>query len=196
MTHYDTLGVSKDSDSQTIKQAFRKKARKAHPDKGGKTEDMAKLNQAYSVLSDESRKQEYDRTGSDTPQATADGEATGVIMQIFSKALETGQPAPLRFTFNTIDHSMQGIDGQLAQARSKLAQLKKHRGVVKSDSDVNLFQSLVDQQIEQVNQSLGNLGKQKNTFARAKELLAGYSEDAPPPQPQYTSTSSTMFYTR
>ena len=44
MTHYDTLGVPKDADAATIKRAFKKKAAKAHPDRGGDSGAMAEVN--------------------------------------------------------------------------------------------------------------------------------------------------------
>lgn len=65
MTHYDTLGVGRDASPDAIKKAYRKRASKAHPDKGGTAEEMAKVNRALEVLSDPQRRDDYDRTGSD-----------------------------------------------------------------------------------------------------------------------------------
>ena len=44
------LGVPRDADDRTIKKAFRKAAKTAHPDVGGTEEKMAALNEAYEVL--------------------------------------------------------------------------------------------------------------------------------------------------
>ena len=68
--YYEVLGVDKDADARTIKRAFLKKARTVHPDVSDDPEAEAKfkeLNEAYSVLSDEQKRANYDRYG------TADG---------------------------------------------------------------------------------------------------------------------------
>ena len=61
---YKTLGVSKDSSADEIKKAYRKLARANHPDShpgDAKAEERFKeISEAYSVLSDEQRRKEYD----------------------------------------------------------------------------------------------------------------------------------------
>ncbi len=61
--YYDILGVSKDASQEEIKKAYRKKAHKHHPDKGGDEEKFKKVNQAYQVLSDEKKRKQYDQFG-------------------------------------------------------------------------------------------------------------------------------------
>lgn len=60
MSHYETLGVSKDASPSDIKKAFRKLAMKEHPDKGGDVEKFKKINEAYETLSDNEKRQQYD----------------------------------------------------------------------------------------------------------------------------------------
>lgn len=60
MSHYETLGISKNSTQDEIKKAYRKLAMKEHPDKGGDAEKFKKINEAYEVLSDEQKRSEYD----------------------------------------------------------------------------------------------------------------------------------------
>ena len=61
--YYKTLGVSKDATTDEIKKAFRKLARKNHPDAGGDEEKFKEINEAYEVLSDEKKRQLYDQYG-------------------------------------------------------------------------------------------------------------------------------------
>ena len=68
--YYDILGVSKNASQDEIKKAFRKKARQYHPDvnKDNPKEAEAKFkeaNEAYEVLSDETKKAQYDQFGHD-----------------------------------------------------------------------------------------------------------------------------------
>ncbi len=61
---YETLGVKKDASKDEVKKAFRKLAHQYHPDKGGGSEAKFKeINEAYSTLSDDKKRGEYDTYG-------------------------------------------------------------------------------------------------------------------------------------
>lgn len=60
MTHYQVLGVDENATADEIKQAYRKLAMQHHPDRGGDAEQFQKIQQAYSVLSDDNGRQQYD----------------------------------------------------------------------------------------------------------------------------------------
>ena len=60
---YETLGEEKSSTAAQIKKAYRKKALRMHPDKGGDPEEFKKLQAAYDVLSDEDKRKTYDKYG-------------------------------------------------------------------------------------------------------------------------------------
>ena len=62
--YYEILGVDKGANSEEIKKAFRKLAHKYHPDKGGGDSTKFKeASEAYSILSDEKKRAEYDTYG-------------------------------------------------------------------------------------------------------------------------------------
>ena len=65
--YYEVLGVSKDADEATIKKAYRKLAKKYHPDTNpGDKEAEAKFkeaSEAYAVLSDADKRRQYDQFG-------------------------------------------------------------------------------------------------------------------------------------
>jgi DnaJ-class molecular chaperone len=67
--YYKTLGVEKTADAKAIKQAYRKLARKYHPDQnpGNKAaaERFKEINEANEVLSDPEKRRRYDELGSD-----------------------------------------------------------------------------------------------------------------------------------
>jgi curved DNA-binding protein len=60
MDYYQILGIERTANEDEIKQAFRKLASKHHPDKGGDTQKFQEIQEAYSVLSDPQKKQQYD----------------------------------------------------------------------------------------------------------------------------------------
>lgn len=64
--YYDILGVDRSADAKTIKRAFLKKARQLHPDVSDDPhaeEKFKQVNEAYTVLSDERTRANYDRYG-------------------------------------------------------------------------------------------------------------------------------------
>ncbi len=66
--YYNVLGVDKKASQDDIKKAFRKLAHKYHPDKGGTDESKFKeITEAYSILSDDKKRREYDTYGQSFP---------------------------------------------------------------------------------------------------------------------------------
>ncbi len=64
--YYEVLGVPRDADPDTIRRAYRKLARKYHPDlnsDGDAEERFKELGEAYEVLSDADKRARYDRLG-------------------------------------------------------------------------------------------------------------------------------------
>ena len=65
--YYEILGVSRSASQQEIKSAYRKLARKFHPDVNKSSDAQEKfkdINEAYEVLGDETKRQRYDQLGS------------------------------------------------------------------------------------------------------------------------------------
>jgi curved DNA-binding protein len=69
--YYKTLGVKKDASEKEIKSAFRKLAKKHHPDANPDNPEaeakFKEINEAYEVLSDADKRQTYDRFGTVNP---------------------------------------------------------------------------------------------------------------------------------
>ena len=67
--YYATLGVSRDASAEDIKKAFRKPARKHHPDVAKDKKDaeakFKEINEAYEVLGDPEKRRKYDQLGAD-----------------------------------------------------------------------------------------------------------------------------------
>jgi len=58
--YYQTLGIDKSASDDDIKRAYRKMAMRHHPDRGGDQAEFQKIQEAYSVLSDPQKRQQYD----------------------------------------------------------------------------------------------------------------------------------------
>src|SRR6267154_5312109 len=70
--YYETLGVPKTASEDEIRSAFRKLARKYHPDvakdKKASEEKFKEINEAYEVLSDPEKRKKYDELGANWKQ--------------------------------------------------------------------------------------------------------------------------------
>ena len=66
-SYYDILGVQRNVDDKHIRKAFRALARKYHPDLNPNNDNAAEkfkqINEAYEVLSDKSKRKQYDLYG-------------------------------------------------------------------------------------------------------------------------------------
>ena len=59
--YYEILGVSKGASQNDIKKAYRKLSKQYHPDmEGGNDAKFKEINEAYSILGDETKRREYD----------------------------------------------------------------------------------------------------------------------------------------
>ena len=62
--YYKILGVSEKASDEEIKKAYRRLAHKYHPDKsGGDDKKFKEINEAYQILSDKKKRNQYDRFG-------------------------------------------------------------------------------------------------------------------------------------
>ena len=81
--YYATLGVSKTASEKEVKQAFRKLARKFHPDvnQADKSAEskFKEINEAYEVLGDPDKRKKYDELGAN--------------WRLYEQAQQQGRPA-------------------------------------------------------------------------------------------------------
>ena len=76
--YYDILGISKNASEDDIKKAFRRLAHQYHPDKkGGDEKQFKEVNEAYQVLSDKTKRANYDRFGTAEPFGPGQGGFSG-----------------------------------------------------------------------------------------------------------------------
>lgn len=127
--YYDILGVGKSASKDEIKRAYRKLAHEYHPDKQhgrGDEQKFREINEAYEVLSDETKRAQYDQFGQTFEQARASG-AQGFsgfsgfsdfseFMKGFGQNYSRGPYAGMEFDFGDI---FSDIFGQPRSSRQK-----------------------------------------------------------------------------
>lgn len=115
--YYELLGIDKKASKDDIKKAFRTLAHKYHPDK--KTGDDAKfkeINEAYSILSDDQKRAQYDQFGQAGPQGFGGGQGGGFGDFDFSQFTQGGTGNGFEFDFGDIFGDVFG-GGRRAQTK-------------------------------------------------------------------------------
>jgi molecular chaperone DnaJ len=76
--YYNILNIPRDASGDQIKRAYRRLANQYHPDKkSGDEKKFKEINEAYQILSDPAKKQQYDQFGTTFEQSQAQGESSG-----------------------------------------------------------------------------------------------------------------------
>ena len=112
--YYKILGVKRDASEQDIKQAYRRLARKLHPDlnPGDKSAEakFKEVNEAYEVLSDKEKRGKYDRYGDQWQHADQFAQAAGQENPFGS----SGQTREFRFENGDLDSIFGDLFGRRA----------------------------------------------------------------------------------
>jgi len=118
--YYKILGVEKSASQDEVKKAFRKLAHKYHPDKGtGNEAKFKEASEAYAVLSDEGKRQQYDTYGSAGPSMGGNGGGGGFNAQDFGGFDFSGFQNGQGFDFGDIFGDIFGGGGGGRRAQQK-----------------------------------------------------------------------------
>src|SRR5512138_410538 len=95
MAFYETLGVKRDASADDIRKAYRKLARKHHPDVNpgdkGAEDKFKEISAAYEVLSDAEKRKSYDEFGEESMRGGFDPEKARAYQQWSSSRQQAGR---------------------------------------------------------------------------------------------------------
>lgn len=105
MDPYKVLGVDRNTNENDLKKAYKSKAMKHHPDRGGDEAKFKELNEAYDILKDPQKKAAYDRYGTTDMHRQGGDNFTynfnGDINDIFNNFFGGGSPFGRASTFRS-----------------------------------------------------------------------------------------------
>lgn len=199
--HYSTLGVDPTASKETIRKAYRRKAKSTHPDAGGSAEAFQALELAHRILSDDEARAHYDATGESAPP-DIDGIANSIIREIVLKVIAKAEEKTIYLDINLIleTNIREGItkaEAELAAVHKKIARLEKLAARVKAKTrNIDVLTAIFNEQIMAAKGELSPRGTHIEALKRAQELCTTFTfepekQDEPEPtQVWRTATNS------
>lgn len=202
---YETLGVSKEATPEEIKKAFKKEAKKTHPDAGGNPDDFNDTRRAMAILSDPKRRERYDRTGNDE-ETVEDRASIRIIAELVEAVAEHDD-------FDVTDDLVEimkklineriakitiGIGGLKAKVNRQNKLLKRFKKKNKNSEKSDLIGAMFKSKIIDLEEAIRDLEKQKSDHKEAHSIVSDYEFETEKPEngPNYggfTSNSSRMW---
>ena len=117
---YEILGLARGASKDDIRRAYRKLAQEHHPDKGtGEAQKFKEINEAYEVLSDETKRAQYDRFGQTFEQARSQGNTGFGGFGGFSENYSGGPFGGMEFDLGDIFSDMFGFNRRRGTTHEK-----------------------------------------------------------------------------
>ena len=178
MSLYDDLGLSPRCTFDEIKQRYRALAQQHHPDKGGDENVFKKIKLAYEVLSDPSRRAEYDATGKIQEDIPIRTEALQELAGLVTHAIEKINPDHDDLIFvmkrelnENISQSKKNIitcNGYIIKLNKILKKVNR-----KTEGD-NFIKSIIEEQVRMREGELKNINHIIEVCNYMIELLEDY----------------------
>ena len=182
MTLYDDLGVPKDANPDAIRKAYRRKAQKAHPDKGGSEQGFRALQVAYDVLSDPERKARYDQTGTVDQGPTHESQALQYVASLLIRVVDS-QPSMAHVALLDMLQAMirQDIAAQEAELRKGQA-LKERRQMALSRISPGPIAGMLEAEIARIEHVMAAVTDKIAILGEAQKIVREhtYKADAAP----------------
>lgn len=179
---YKTLGVGKDAKPEEVRKAYRKKAKKAHPDAGGSREEFALISLAADVLSDADRRAAYDATGSvnEKPQDKSMSAVWQALEAVINECERRGlspdsvdivedAKKSLRILIEKMDENKRGAERQLEKARKLSKRFRAKSG------KTNMLLPLFEGRIRQLEEAVITAAADRPSLLKAIEILSDHT---------------------
>jgi curved DNA-binding protein CbpA len=180
MNHYETLEVAQDASSDEIKNAYRKKAQKHHPDRpDGDAETFHQIQKAYDVLSDPERRECYDRTGDDEKPQSLHDIAISRAAELFTIIIDGEKPGNLiDMALSKMQDVLSEISLRLKSTNKKIAKLEKLQNRISSSAE-NIFSIVLSAKLDQQKQMAEQFTNEININNLVIEIIKTHKDEKP-----------------
>lgn len=169
---YELLGLSPDATPEELKEAYRRKAQETHSDHGGSDEAFVKIKEAYETLSDQERRERYDRTGE-----TGDGAANvyvGIAIDLFVKATMNDPEDIDQVIRTTVDGKIDALEREAAQFEKALERAEAAFGRIKKAPERDFLREFLAAQRIEIRRQIDHVEVQIEDYSAAYMLLKQY----------------------
>lgn len=181
---YEILGIAQSATLEEVTRAYRKLARKHHPDRAGDPETFKKVQFAYDVLSDPERRSHYDATGeADSVVDTQASEIAGLLSRAMFIAvkhmLEKNMDLKSEDVIAFMDKGLANTIQEDQQNKIKLASViaayqEASPRFETKDSKENLLAQVAQAHAQKAQAEMDKLLHQMEMTLKAREVLKGY----------------------
>lgn len=204
---YKTLKVKKNASKSAIKNAYRKRAKEAHPDREGDASEFREVNAAYKLLMDDTRRARFDTTGeadeaaADNAMAQAVSGLSQILQNILGQLLSQGRdPAQYDLVKLMRDALAQGkkeMDTRKKPLVAKQKTLTKLLGRFTADGD-NFLEKTIEFELRNIEMQIQGIGAEKARMSQAEEILKRFTFRCDPRQMNniLMTASTATFFTR
>lgn len=183
---YEVLGVDRNASQEDIKLAYRKAIRVAHPDRqSGSTEKAQAVNAAYAVLSDETRREHYDRTGH--TENRTDKLRQQILHSLFENLIDNAEKIPgdlIGYAKAILDEKICSNRRERNKEQEKLHKLMRQRGRIKSKG-TNIAESIIDERIRRFEHEIASISEVVEVQEEVLHMLDEYEDTRPQHEPAY-----------
>ena len=195
---YAALGVDKSATRAQVHRAYRKMAKKAHPDGGGTAERFALVKLAHDILSDDERRARYDATSDTSEEAVdnAQAEAANFIMSAIQQVLATiEQRGRNPSEYDVLGDTRKIIDAHIATQEQNITNAKRaadeHRKLAKrfkaKKGKVNRISPMLESTASEAERAAVAMRQNLDKLKLAYDMLGEHNFDFSAPQ-NFTTT--------
>jgi curved DNA-binding protein CbpA len=168
---YETLGVDRDADDATIKSAYRRKAKSAHPDVGGDREDFEQIERAHRLLANPKSRANFDEPQADNVAARAREQLALMLKAILTVPISPDvdivalMKGSLRADILQLRGKLEGVRLVETHAKTMRGRLKRER------SGTKVLRELIDSHLGEMRQAIAQFESDIADRKRALEIL-------------------------
>lgn len=170
---YETLGVDKGETKEGIKRAYKNKARSSHPDAGGSTEQMAEVNEAYRVLSDDRKRKAYDN-GEEINEIGIQERIAARVCQITEQMIANENETPVVFLKRLKESVYAQLDNEQREIENSRRKLKRFKSKIVKATEPDLVTMYVNKREEHFNEQEAALKEERGVADGTFVLLDRY----------------------
>jgi curved DNA-binding protein CbpA len=185
---YKALGLNRDADPAMVRAAYRRAAKKAHPDTGGSSEKFAIIKLAAETLGDAKRRKHYDATGEaeEAPVDITEAQACNFVMEAISGVLNRAEHVGRDFDkVDIVESALITINGKMAELKTAIknvdAVVKKLEKVAArfhaKKTKTNRINPMILAQIDQHRRTIAVNEATVLVVTRSKEILLDHDYD-------------------